>query len=108
MGATELLEALDEHGFDADYEDLLDNTTIGSVVASLRKKTEYVSKVSTETLANTPVGLMGPQVIWAHLDKQGWGSWANISLCISMPASVIPAGLLPAIVQAPPRAPLGI
>ncbi|MAI78534.1 MAG: hypothetical protein CL917_06325 [Deltaproteobacteria bacterium] len=99
VGATELLEALEEHGFRADYEDFLDKATVGSLTLSLRTKTEEGPRAPTDGLTNSPVKLTGPQVLWAQLDDQGWGAWANISLCLSMPAAVIPAALLPAMAQ---------
>lgn len=99
LGAMTLLELLHKHGYDADYEYLLSDATLDSLIGSLRKKTSEGPKLSSHKIGDTPVALTGAQVIWAELEKQGWGSWANISLCLSMPTSLMPAAHLASIVQ---------
>ena len=39
LTAEELLEAIRKHGYDADYDHLLDEASIDSLASSLRKKT---------------------------------------------------------------------
>ena len=43
--------------------------------------------------------LAGPQTLWATLEAKGWGSWANISLCVSVPAATAPPALLAMLAQ---------
>lgn len=44
--------------------------------------------------------LSGPQRIWAQLESRGYGAWANISLCVSIPSTVVPSAFLAAMAQA--------
>ncbi|MEP3107731.1 MAG: AMP-binding protein [Hyphomicrobiales bacterium] len=99
MGAVNLLEELHEHGYEADYEYLLSDASIESLASALREKTSEGPVPAPENLTTKPVVLTGPQAVWANLEQLGWGSWANISLCLSMPASLISAAFLPAIAQ---------
>lgn len=99
MMAAELLEKLQANGFDAPYAALLDNATIGSLASSLRAFESDGPKATPSELSLQPVPLTGPQQLWAQIEQKGWGSWSNISLCLSMPASLIPAAFLPAMVQ---------
>jgi acyl-CoA synthetase (AMP-forming)/AMP-acid ligase II/acyl carrier protein len=99
LGAVDLLEALEENGYRADYEHILAGATVSSLAESLRRTGSDGPRPAPAERAAGPVPLTGPQAIWADLERAGWGSWANISLCLSMPASVISAGFLPAIAQ---------
>ncbi|MEP0564008.1 MAG: AMP-binding protein, partial [Paracoccaceae bacterium] len=99
LGASELLEVLHQRGLDVDYEFLLSQASIDSLLEVLHAKVEDGPRLSPQEWAYAPFSLTGPQEIWAGLEDQGWGSWANISLCLSIPASVIRATYLPAIVQ---------
>ena len=99
LGAVDLLEALHAHGYEADYEDLLSDASVDSLAGLVREKADAGPTPTPRDLAGKPVALTGPQVLWANLERQGWGDWANISLCLSMPASVISAAYLPAIAQ---------
>ena len=99
VDAENLLEALQEKGFDVEYEFLLADATLETLLAALERTARQVPVPTMPLTSDGPIGLAGPQVPWMHLHDQGWGSWANISLCLSMPTSSIPAAILPAIVQ---------
>ena len=45
------------------------------------------------------VPLAGPQSVWAGLESKSWGAWANISLCVTLPAARTPPGFLAAMAQ---------
>lgn len=99
LGAVDLLEALEENGYRADYELILGGATVASLAALLREVApEATVDVPAERAAG-PVPLTGPQAVWVELDRLGWGSWSNVSLCLSMPASALPAAYLPAMAQ---------
>lgn len=99
LTAEELLESIRKHGYDADYDYLLDVATINSLASRLREKTIDGPTPFPDEIVKKPIPLTGPQIMWGKLEQQGWGSWANISVCVSMPASLIPAAFLPAIAQ---------
>ena len=99
MMAAELLESIQARGLDVPYADLMDSATIESLVSSLRKLESDGPQPTPSELASRPVPLTGQQIVWTELEERGWGSWSNISLCLSMPASLIPAAFLPAMVQ---------
>lgn len=99
LGAVDLIEALRENGYVAEYEHILAGATVSTLAASLRETDAGQPRPVPADRAAGPVPLTGPQTIWADLEREGWGAWANISLCLSMPASVISAGFLPAIAQ---------
>ncbi len=99
LAAEELLAAIRNHGYDADYGDLLDEASVDSLAASLRERSLDGPAPAPPEVATEPIPLTGPQVIWARLEQQGWGAWANLSVCVSMPASRLPAAFLPAIAQ---------
>lgn len=99
LAATVLLGSIRSHGYEADYSHLLNGASIHSLASSLRSETSDGPTPSPAELSKAPFPLTGPQSIWAELEQQGWGSWANISVCVSMPACLIPAAFLPAIAQ---------
>ena len=99
LGAAELLEELQLMGFDIEYEHLLGEASVDSLIQSLRKHSNDCPGFSDKRQPCSPAALSGPQVLWTKLESEGWGAWANISLCLSMPASLIRAPFLPAIAQ---------
>jgi acyl-CoA synthetase (AMP-forming)/AMP-acid ligase II/acyl carrier protein/dienelactone hydrolase len=99
LGAAELLEELQLMGFDVDYEFLLAEANIERLIHNLREFSRDFPKNSCRRDPVAPVALSGPQVLWSQLDSEGWGNWANISLCLSIPASLIRAPFLPAVAQ---------
>lgn len=99
LRATELLETLEAHGLEVDYEFLLEEATLESVLERLRDRAPTDLHEAPKAGGSEPVPLTGPQRLWADLEQRGWGAWSNISLCLSMPASLLPATRLPAIVQ---------
>ncbi|MFT6736378.1 MAG: acyl-CoA synthetase (AMP-forming)/AMP-acid ligase II/acyl carrier protein [Kangiellaceae bacterium] len=99
LGAIDLLDAIQSNGYDVDYEYLLGEASIDSLAVSLREKTTDGPTPSSAEISAQAFALTGPQVLWANIEQQGWGSWANISICVSMPACVVSAAFLPAIAQ---------
>ncbi|WP_243614006.1 AMP-binding protein [Shimia aestuarii] len=99
LGAAELLEELQLLGYDVAYEFLLSETSIDLLFEALGEKTAARPAPSDLRDPSAPIALAGPQVLWAQLEQESWGPWANISLCLSMPASLIRAPFLPAIAQ---------
>ena len=99
VAATALLDSIRSHGYEADYSSLLKEASIYSLSSSLRSEAREGPTPPPAEFSKMPFPLTGPQLIWAELEQQGWGAWANISVCISMPARLIPAAFLPAIAQ---------
>ena len=99
LGAAELLEELQLLGYDVSYEFLLDETSIDRLLEALAERIEDRPARSDLRDPSAPIPLSGPQTLWAQLEQEGWGTWANISLCLSMPATLIRAPFLPAIAQ---------
>ena len=97
--AKELTEALKENGYEASYAMLLRNASISSLARSLRQSSSNELAHLPELLAISSAGLTGQQLLWANLEQRGWGSWANISLCLSVPASIVSPHALSAISQ---------
>lgn len=95
LGAAELLEELNLLGFDVAYEYLLGGASIDCLIEALRVKADDGPRPRCADMDLLP--LSGPQVPWARLEDEGWGAWGNISLCLSMPASLIHGPYLPAI-----------
>ncbi|MEM1410953.1 MAG: AMP-binding protein [Pseudomonadota bacterium] len=100
LAADELLAVLKREGFHADYEALLDGASVTTLVAAIRPASDHGPRQAELDPSRHPAPLLGAQRIWSELEALGWGSWANISLCLSMPAALIPAAELPAMVQA--------
>ena len=99
LGAAEILEALEKAGYSVNYSDLLGEVSTEELSSLLLTSCSGGPvRLPDETLT-WPVDLTGAQTIWAELDSMGWGSWSNISLCLSLPASLIPAANLPAMLQ---------
>ncbi|WP_171136700.1 AMP-binding protein [Ruegeria sp. HKCCC1038] len=101
VDAENLLESLQELGFDIEYEFLLGDATFESLLERLTVSDRAdPDPVPMATPQEGPVPLTGTQSIWAELEKEGWKDWANISLCLSIPEKLVPATWLPAMVQA--------
>lgn len=99
MAAGELVEALRSRGYEIDYSLLMGGASIHELTRALREGVETGPVGTLAEVPDQPMAVTGPQTIWALLDQQGWGTWANLSLCVSIPASELPAALLPAMVQ---------
>ncbi|MFY0690474.1 MAG: AMP-binding protein [Paracoccaceae bacterium] len=99
LGAAELLEELQLLGFDIAYEELLSEAPVDLLIRGLRRVSSDRPTTSDQRQPHAPVALSGPQVLWTKLEAEGWGAWASISLCLSMPAALIRAPFLPAIAQ---------
>jgi len=99
LTAEEILEQLRNCGYDVDYDLLLNGASIDELISKTTKKTEGGPTPIPAAFSTQPQPLLGPQILWAQLEQLGWGSWANISLCISMPTSALSAAFLPAIAQ---------
>lgn len=97
--AEELLEAIRTHGYNVEYGLLLDDVSIDSLSATLKQTNIDTLTKSAPELTQNLIPLTGPQILWCELEKQGWGSWANISICISMPSATIAAAFIPGIIQ---------
>ncbi|MEO0418977.1 MAG: AMP-binding protein [Pseudomonadota bacterium] len=100
LHAENLVEALEELGLAAEYEFLIEDATLDSLMEHVETLETGVARVSIEPseLPET-VPLTGPQAIWADLEDAGWQDWANISLCLSVPKSLTSAAWLAAILQ---------
>ena len=103
LAAQEIVDILAErHGLLLPHAKLLVGT-----IRSLADECVQVGR-AFEAIAACPVSmdgvvllpLTGPQTLWASLDViKGWGAWANISLCVSLPASRTPPAYLAAMAQ---------
>lgn len=98
IGAQDLLDLLArQHGLQLPLAQLLVGT-----IRSLAPSCARIDHVAAPTLALARGGelpLAGPQTLWASLATKGWASWANISLCVSVPASRAPPAFLAAMAQ---------
>ncbi len=99
LAAEELIATMRRAGFELDYKRLMDGACVDSLASTLRTNVKEGPTVAPNELLTKPIPLTGPQEIWAQLEQRGWGSWANISLCVSFSASSLPAAFLPALAQ---------
>lgn len=99
LTAVELMESVRRHGYEVDYGLLVDGASIDSLASALRPSAAVGPRPFPPELTTGPLPLTGAQVPWAELEQDGWGSWANISLCVSVSASAMPAAYLPAMAQ---------
>ncbi len=99
LTAVDLMESVRRNGYELDYSLLMDGASIDFLASTLQRCTGDGPKPLPRELTTRPMPLTGPQVLWARLAQEGWGSWANISLCVSVPASAMPAACLPAMAQ---------
>ena len=97
--AEELIESLKGHGVYLDYSLLIAGGSLSSLSLQLKQADDGPSKLPSE-LVRFPVRLTGSQSLWCDLEDHGWGAWANISLCISVPAALVPPAFLAAMAQA--------
>ena len=99
--AEELIESLKSHGLTLDFSLLIAGGSLRSLAAELQHQgVDDGPKKLPSDLVHLPVTLTGPQSLWSELEDHGWGAWANISLCISVPAALAPPAFLAAMAQA--------
>ncbi|MEO0343619.1 MAG: AMP-binding protein [Pseudomonadota bacterium] len=99
LSAADLLEALQDHGYSVPYESLLDDISVNALAKQLLPIASGSAELTRRTDPAAQFPLTGPQQLWTELERAGWGTWGNISLCISLPAQVCSANRLPAITQ---------
>ncbi len=99
LTAIDLIESVRRRGYEVDYNLLMDGASIHSLAATLRKGAMDGPTAFPSALTTQPMPLTGPQILWAELEQAGWGSWANISLCVSVPVSTVAAAYLAAMAQ---------
>ena len=100
LNAENLVEALEELGWVAEYEFLIEDATLDSLLEHVEalEPADRKALIEPSELPKT-IALTGPQAIWADLEDLGWKDWANISLCLSVPKSLASAAWLAAILQ---------
>ena len=99
LGAEELVDTLRQWGYRIDYSMLIDGSCLEALASAASPCNDREAGVANPEPADVPIPLAASQLVWLRLHRLGWGAWANISLSVSVPASLVTAAYLPALIQ---------